>query len=413
MWYLNLKNHPILMAILKYRDHPSIITIKRFRYQTVPFHFSYIDKKTVLKIIRSLSKNKASHGTDMPVRVVKENAEYFAEIICSQFNETINSSKFPLSFKLGNITPAFKNESRNHKNNDTPVSILPLISKVFEKIINKQLSIYFEEILSKFQCGFRKGFSTKHCPLLLLEKRKRAVDKNKVFGALLTDLSKAFDCISHNLLISKLNAYGLSLSTLKLVLSYLQNRKQITKIGSSYSLWEEIVSGVPQGSILGPLSFNIFLCDLFLSIENNYFTNYADDIPPYVIGSNPDEEVSELRDITKKLFTWFSQNEMKANLGKCHMLLSSTESLIFQISEIVIDNSQSKKLLGVTFDSKLKFEKHINTICQKANRKLNALTRITPYGSYTMIKHQVSSSSLKIIIMSLYTIGISKYRYIK
>ena len=221
---------------------------------------------------------------------------------------------------------------------------------------------------------------------MLLEKRKRAVDKNKVFGALLTDLSKAFDCISHNLLISKFNAYGLSLSALKLVHSYLQNRKQITKIRSSYSLWEEIVSGVPQGSILGPLSFNIFLFDLFLSIENNYFTNYADDITPYVIGSNPDEMVSELRDITKKLFTWFSQNEMKANLGKCHMLLSSTESLSFQISEIVIDNSQSKKLLGVTFDSKLKFEKHVSTICQKANRKLNALARITPYGSYTMIK---------------------------
>ena len=156
--HLNLKNHPTLMAILKYRDHPSIITIKRFRYPTVPFHFSYIDKKTVLKIIRSLSKNKASQETDMPVRVVKENAEYFAEIICSQFNESINSSKCPLSFKLANITPVFKNESRNHKNNHRPVSILPLISKVFEKIMNKQLSIYFEGILSKFQCGFRKGF---------------------------------------------------------------------------------------------------------------------------------------------------------------------------------------------------------------------------------------------------------------
>ena len=146
-----------------------------------------------------------------------------------------------------------------------------------------------------------------------------------------------------------------------------------------YSLWEEIVSGVPQGSILGPLLFNIFLCDLFLSIENNYFTNYADDTTPYVIGNNPDEVVSELRDITEKLFTWFSQNEMKANLGKCHMLLSSTESLNLQIPETVVHNSQSKKLLGVTFDNKLKFEKQINTICQKANRKLNALARITPY----------------------------------
>ena len=343
----------------------------------------HIDKKTVLKIIRSLSNNKASQETELPVRVVKQNAEYFAEIICSQFNESINSSKFPLSVKLVNITPVFKSESRNHKNNYRPVSILPLISKVFEKIINKQLSIYFEEILSKFQCGFRKGFSTQHCLLLMLEKWKRAVDNNKAFGALLTYLSKAFDCISHDLLIATLNAYELSLSALQLVHSYLQNRKQRTKIGSSYSLWKEIVSGVPQGSILEPLLFNIFLCDLFLSIRNNYFTNYADDTTPYMIGNNPDEVVSEHKDITEKLFTWFSQNEMKAKLGKCYMLLSSTESLNFQISETVIHNSQSKKVLWVTFDNKLKFEKHINTISQKANRKLNALARITPYMELT------------------------------
>ena len=108
-----------------------------------------------------------------------------------------------------------------------------------------------------------------------------------------------------------------------------------------------------------------------------------------LIGNNPGEVVSELRDITekrditKKLFTWFSPNEMKANLGKSHMLLRSTELLNFQISERVIHNSQSNNLLAVTFDNKLKFEKHINIICQKANRKLNALARITPYIELT------------------------------
>ena len=124
--------------------------------------------------------------------------------------------------------------------------------------MNKQLSIYFEGILSKFQCGFLKGFSTQDCLLLVLEKWKRAVVNNKVFRTILTYLSKAIDCISHHLLNAKLNAYGLPLSALKLVHSYLQNRKQRTKIGSSYSLWEEIVSVVAQGSILGPLLFNVF-----------------------------------------------------------------------------------------------------------------------------------------------------------
>ena len=102
---------------------------------------------------------------------------------------------------------------------------------------------------------------------------------------------------------------------------------------------------------MGPLLFNIFLCGLFLSIENNYFTNYADDTTPYLISNNPDEVVSQLKDITEKLFTWFSQKEMKANLGKYHMLLSSTELLNFQISETVF-YSQLKKLLEVTFDNR-------------------------------------------------------------
>ena len=138
----------------------------------------------------------------------------------------------------------------------------------------------------------------------MLEKWKHAANNKKVFGALLTDLSKAFDCICRDLLIAKLNAYGLLLSTLKLLHSYLQNRKERTKYGTAYSLWEEIFSGVPQGLTLGPFLLNIFLCNLFLTIESSYFTNYADDTTPYVIGNNAEEAVSELKAITQKLFVY-------------------------------------------------------------------------------------------------------------
>ena len=130
---------------------------------------------------------------------------------------------------------------------------------------------------------------------------------------------------------------------------------------------------------MGPLLFNIFLCDLLLSTESNYFTNYADDTIPYVIGNEAEEVVSELKTIAEKLFIWFVQNEMKANLDKCHLLLSTTEEFNFQTSETVIHNSHSTKLLRVTFDNKLKFEKQITTVCQKANTKLNTLARVTPY----------------------------------
>ena len=212
----------------------------------------------------------------------------------------------------------------------------------------------------------------------MLEKWKHAVDNKKVFSQIYRKHWTVYVMI-HDLLIAKLNAYGLSHPALKLVHNCLQNRKQRTKNGTAYSLWEEILSGVPQGLILGPLLFSIFFCDLFLTIEGIYFTNYADDTTPYVIGSSAEEAVSELKAITQKLFTWFAQNEMKANLSKCHLLLSTTDAFNFEISETVIRNSNSKKLLGVTFDNKLKFEKHIITICQRANRKLNALARLTPY----------------------------------
>ena len=109
-----------------------------------------MDKNTVLKEIRGLSATKASEDTDLPVKILKENADYFAEFICIQFNDSVNSSKFPSSFKCANITPIFKNESRNHKTNYRPVSILPIVSKIFEKIMSNQLLSYFEKILSKF-----------------------------------------------------------------------------------------------------------------------------------------------------------------------------------------------------------------------------------------------------------------------
>ena len=149
--------------------------------------------------------------------VLKENAEFFAEQICHQFNEAICSSKFPATFKFANLTHVFKQGTRNLKDNYRPISILPIISKIFEELIYRQLSNHFNNAFSKFRCGFRKVFNAQHCLLLMIDNWKNAIDNKEVFSALLTDLSKAFDCICHDLLVAKLHAYGLSLPALKMI----------------------------------------------------------------------------------------------------------------------------------------------------------------------------------------------------
>ena len=126
--------------------------------------------------------------------------------------------------KLASITPVFKENVRTSKNNYRPVSVLLAITKIFEHIICNQLSSFFEEIFSKFQCGFRKDYSTQHRLFMMLESSKEAANKNKAFGALMADLSNAFDCLSHDLLIAKLHACGIELSSLKLLQDYLSNR---------------------------------------------------------------------------------------------------------------------------------------------------------------------------------------------
>ena len=227
---------------------------------------------------------------------------------------------------------------------------------MLEKYLYKQMHSFFENKLSKYQCGFRKGYSAQHCLIIMLEKWKSTVHNGGHFGALLTDLSKAFDCLSHELLIAKLNAYGFSMPTLRVIHDYLSNRKQRTKVNSVSSSWLEIPLGVPQGSILGPLLFNILLCDLFFILDSIDFGSYADDNTPYVTGESIKQVISSLEKSTTELFQWFKDNRMKANANKCHLLLSNNETSSIEIEGTKIVNSESERTSWCNVRFKLKLQ---------------------------------------------------------
>ena len=225
-----------------------------------------------------------------------------------------------------------------------------------------------ENKLSPYLCGFRKGYSTQYCLMVMLEKFRKALDNKNKFAALLTDLSKAFDCLNHQLLIAKLAAYGYDNSSLKVILSYLTGRKHRTKVNNYLSKWANITSGVPQGSILGPLLFNIYINDIFLFTDENKIANYADDTTPYNIKNNYTELLNTLQLESHTLTEWFNINFLKLNASKCKLLVSHRKNeLSIDIEGKTIICEKSVKLLGITIDSQLTFYEHISSICKKVS----------------------------------------------
>ena len=163
------------------------------------------------------------------------------------------------------------------------------------------MSAFFENILNKQQCGSCKGCNTQHCLLKMVEKWKRSGNGGKVFGSLLTDLSRAFDCLDHELLVAKLNAYGFSLPALRLINDYLFHTRQRARIGNSFSDWYEVILGVRQGPILGPLLFNIFLADIFLVLKDVGIANLADDNTPIASANNTGDLIYSLEKASSSL----------------------------------------------------------------------------------------------------------------
>ena len=370
---------PVLRAIEKYENHPSISKIKQQIPEGSKFSFKPTDLESVTKEIANLDKSKATPLESIPVKILKDVSDTVCPKIVIDFNSSIETGVFPQDPKLADVTPIFKNKIKLSKENYRPVSVLSALSKIFERLMLYQINDYMKDKLSIFLCGFRKGMGAQNCLLFIVEKWRKSLDKRGKCGVLLTDLSKAFDCLVHDLLIAKLHAYGFDYLALKLILSYLTGRKQRVRVNASFSEWRDILAGVPQGSVLGPDLYNINTNDLFLFLMLE-IANYADDNSPFSTASTIPKVISNLESESITLLKWIRNNGQKANPDKFNLILSEkNEDLSIHIDNFDVCNTPSQVLLGVTLDNKVTFNTHITSLCKKASQKLHALSRVSNY----------------------------------
>ena len=356
------------------------------------FKFTDTTEDEIYSKIKSFDPKKAGVENDIPAKILIGSNDIVSGYIAKMYNESKNSNKFPVSLKTADITPIHKEKEKTFKKNYRPVSILPILSKLYEGNMSEEILSYVEQYLSPYLFGYRKGHGTQHCLLVMIEMWRKALDEKKVGGAILTDLSKAFDCLSHDLLIAKLEAYGFDKSALKFIYDYLKNRMQRTNVNGSYSSWRELLCGVPQGSILGPLLFNIFINDIFFFLDKAQIANFADDNSTYAVEKDVMTLLKTLETETFSVLHWFRFNEMKSNSSKCHLFVADmnhkyyySKSYIYLENEF-LENEETVKLLGMNIDQNLDFEKHITCLLKKGNQKLHALMRIKNYLTEDRLK---------------------------
>ena len=372
--------------VKKYETHPSILKIKEHVCVDSKFTFSDTTPNNFKDDICKLDTTKASTENDIPTKILIGSSDIVGEHLSNIYNTSKKDAIYPLSLKLADVTPIHKKEEKTLLKNYRLVSLIPIVSKLFERDMYNQISMYINKYLSPYIFGYRIGHSTEQCLSVMLEEWKKALDDKFSAGGILTDLSKAFDCLNHNLLIAKLEAYGFENNALSFVYNYLQEMKQRTKVNGSYSSWRELKFGVPQGSILGPLLFNIFINDIFYFIKETNIANYAEDNTIYTVDRNIDDLLKILQEETSLILYWFRINEMKSNDDKCHLIVCNHDNVSVTLGNETIEESNSVELLGIKIDTNLNFNQHVTDLCKKGNQKLHALARISKYLNEDKLK---------------------------
>ena len=220
------------------------------------------------KTIKNINPKKTTGPDKIPPKIVKLSANIIDSHLMNIINNDLSNNSFSNEEKVATVQPIYEKKSCDKIENYRPASILSCFSKIYEKFLLEKFKPFINTFLSKFIAAYRENYSSSHVLIRLIENWKQALDENFVVGTVLMDLSKAFDCIPHDLLIAKLYAYGFREKSAVFLYSYLKRRKQNVKIDDILSTFQSLISGVSQGSILGPVLFNIFLNDLLTTLEN-------------------------------------------------------------------------------------------------------------------------------------------------